>query len=315
MLFDNIHGRYGIRIAIGIFLLVLMKGVGQAIPQPSVNVAIIGSPIIRSGGVLPTTGPVGELGDFSFTNLAPASVSTTNLAAFDTVVLNVASSQMACNVNILTAQQKADLVTFIGTGKKMIIYDSECVPQDYNWLPFPFTTANPGAMGARGVLTIVEENTLSSNDSTSPYFIDANYLSTSTDAVGDMNVMTTYDPNWYIDMSGTNILGVTGPVHTYAMYPAGTDKGLFIYNGLDMDYMGSGTNSLRKIWLQELQQKFNPSDLPGSVSVVGITLEPGTAENTVGQSHTVTARLTDKLGIPQPGQVVTFNTISGPNNG
>ena len=303
------------RIVVGIILLVLIAGAVQATPQPSKNVTIIGSPGISSGGTLPTTGPVGELGDFRFTNLAPGAVSTANLSAFDTVVLNVASSQMACNVNILTAQQKADLVTFIGTGKKMIIYDSECPPQNYNWLPFPFTTANPGARGAHGTLTIVEENTLSSNDPTSLYFINANYLSTSTDAVGDMNVMTTYDPYWYIDMSGTNILGVSGPVHTYAMYPAGTDKGLFIYNGLDMDNMGSGTNSLRKIWLQELQQKFHPSDLPGSVSVVGITLEPGTAKNTVGQSHTVTAKLTDKLGNPQPSIQVNFNVISGPNNG
>lgn len=315
MIKNNIYVGHALGIVVGIILLMLMVDAVQANPQPSINVTIIGSPGIRSGGILPTTGPVGELGDFRFTNLAPAAVSTANLAPFDTVVLNVASSQMACNVNILTAQQKADLVTFIGTGKKMIIYDSECSPQNYNWLPFPFTTANPGARGARGTLTIVEENTLSSNDPLSPYFINANYLSTSTDAVGDMNVMTTFDPNWYIDMSGTNILGVTGPVHTYAMYPAGTDKGLFIYNGLDMDNMGSGTNSLRKIWLQELQQKFNPSDLPGSVSVIGITLEPGTAKNTVGQSHTVTAKLTDKLGNPQPGQVVTFNLISGPNNG
>jgi hypothetical protein len=315
MIKNNTYMGHALRIVVGIILIVLIAGAVQAIPQPSVNVTIIGSPVIMSGGTLPTTGPVGELGDFRFTNLAPGAVSTANLSAFDTVVLNVASSQMACNVNILTAQQKADLVTFIGTGKKMIIYDSECSPQNYNWLPFPFTTANPGQMGAQGTLTIVEENTLSSNDPTSLYFINANYLSTSTDAVGDMNVMTTYDPYWYIDMSGTNILSVTGPVHTYAMYPAGTDKGLFIYNGLDMDNMGSGTNSLRKIWLQELQQKFHPSDLPGSVSVVGITLEPGTAKNTVGQSHTVTAKLTDKLGNPQPGQVVTFNLISGPNNG
>jgi len=247
--------------------------------------------------------------------LAPADVNAANLAAFDTVVLNVASSQMGCNVNILSAQQKADLVSSIETGKKMIIYDSECSPQDYNWLPFPFTTANPGAMGAHGTLTIVEENTLSSNNPADTYFIDASYLSDFTDAVGDMNVMTTFDPNWFVDMSGTNILGITGPVHTYAKFPAGTDDGLFIYNGLDMDYMSYGSKHLRKIWVQELQQVFNPSDLPSGFTVVGITLGPSGVENTVGQSHTVTARLTDLLGIPQPDIQVTFNVISGPNIG
>jgi hypothetical protein len=236
------QSRIAIHIVMACIVGVLMASMGQAIPQPSLNVAIIGSPGIINGGSLPTTGPVGELGDFNFTNLDPSTINASNLAAFDTVVLNVASSQMLCNVNKLTAQQKTDLVTFIGTGKKMIIYDSECSPQNYSWLPFSFNTSNPGAMGAQGTLTIVEENTLSSNNLSSPYFIDANYLSNSTDAVGDMNVMTTFDPNWFVDMAGTNVLGVTGPVHTYAKFPAGTDKGLFIYNGLDMDSMGSGTN-------------------------------------------------------------------------
>lgn len=301
-------------LLIGAMLLVSPPVGATPHPGQSVNVAIIGSPGVINGGTLPTAGPIGELGDFNFTNLAPGAVNATNLAAFDTVVLNVASLQMGCNVNTLTASQKTDLVTFVGTGKKMIIYDSECSPQNYSWLPFPFNTSNPGGLGQIGTLTIVEENTLSSNNVSDPHFINATFLSNFTDAVGDMNVMTTFDPNWCVDMSGTNFLGVTGPVHTYAKYPTGTDTGLFIYNGLDVDTIGFGINSLKKIWVQELQQPFNPSNLPCGVTVVGITLTPPNATNEVGQTHTVTATLIDLLGNPQPGITVNFSVISGPNS-
>jgi hypothetical protein len=246
--------------------------------------------------------------------MSPGDVSAANLTPFDTIVLNMASYAMACSSGTLTDEQKQAIVDAVATGKKLIIYDSECTPgPDYSWLPYPFNTNNPGAMGASGTLTIVEENTLSSSSPASPYFIDATYLGSSTDAVGDMNVMVTFDPYWCIDMSGTNINQVTGPVHTYAKYPAGTDVGLIIYNGMDMDYMPD--SKLLEVWIQELEQPFNPSNLPCGVTVVGITLTPATDTNYVGQSHTVTAKVTDLLGYPVEDVDVTFTVLSGPNAG
>ncbi len=291
----------------------------------SVNVAVIGSTNVGSGGQFPTTtaGPTGAFTDFAFTDVAPASVSAAALGAYDTVLLNVASPEMACSTATLTTGQLTDLVDFVADGKKLIIYDSECATQDYSWLPVPFMTNNPGQLGANGTLTIVENNTLSSNDPMDAHFIDEAMLGTQTDAVGDMNVMTTLDPNWNIDMSGTNATPVTGPVHTYANHGTPGSLGLIIYNGLDVDYMSSFSapdsatpeGNLAKIWLQELQQPFNPDNLPGSVSVVGITLDPETATNPVGTSHTVTATLKDQLGVPQVGVVVAFAVVSGPNAG
>jgi len=301
--------------------------------QPSHNVAIIDSVYVINGGSFPTTttGPIGSFTDFTFFNLSVPNVSLTALGpggvcgpdGCDTVLLNVASYGMYCNINNLTQQQKADLVSFVNLGRKLIIYDSECMAQDYSWLPYQFTTSNPGAMGANGTLTIVEENTLSSSVPASPYFIDTFMLGNQTDAVGDMNVMTTFDPNWFLDMSGTNILGVTGPVHTYATLPLGTDIGLIIYNGLDLDYMNTSTrpdsvypaDNLAKIWLQELQQLFNPSDLPSTNPVVGIALKPDTVTLNLGTNHTVIATLTNLLGEPQAGIQVSFNIDFGPNAG
>ena len=272
------------------------------------------------GGCLPVSGAVGELGDFTFTPMAPVDVNATNLAPFDTAVLNVASVAMACNTNTLSPSQQTDLIYWVAAGHKLIIYDSECYPGpvDYSWLVYyPFTTANPGALGAPGTLTIVEENELSSNDSTSPFFVDASYLGSSTDAVGDMNVMTTLDPAWCVDMSGTNAIGVTGPVHTYAK--TGVDQGLVIYNGLDVDYLMFDDPDLRKVWYQELAHPFDPSNLPCGVTVVGIALGPDFATNYGGEEHTVTAVLTDLLGVPQEGVEVSFAVdgefVAGPNTG
>ncbi len=321
-------------------ILLLSAAIAAANPHTgqSQNVVIIGGSTLDTGdclgsgteannmgftlgGCLPVTGSGGELGDFTFAAMAPSAVSAASLASYDTIVLNMASSAMACDPNSLTSQQKSDIVSSVGSGKKLIIFDSECsvggVGLDYSWLPYPFTTANPGALGAYGTLTIVEENTLSTSNPADTHYIDAVHLGSSIDAVGDMNVMTTYNPNWCLDMSGTNALKVSGPVHTYAKYPSGTDLGLIIYNGLDQNYQGYGLNDpvLRKVWVQELQQPFNPSNLPCGFTVVGITLTPLTATNNVGTSHTVTAKVTDVLGKPIPGVLVTFNVISGPNAG
>jgi hypothetical protein len=51
------------------------------------------------------------------------------------------------------------------------------------------------------------------------------------------------------------------------------------------------------------------------VPVTGITLEPLTANNPVGGSHTVTATVTDSNGNPKSGITVTFAVTAGPNAG
>ena len=255
-------------LTLGIVCLVGTGAWADPHPNQSVNVAIIDSPNVINGGYFPTSG--GDLDDFTFTNLAVGAVNATSLLAFDTVLLNVASSGLYCSTDPLTADQKADLVDFVFAGGKLIIYDSECPTADYSWLPYPFTTDNPGAWGATGTLNIAENNVLSSTDPGDPHYIDAAAIATQTDAVGDMNVMTTRDPAWCLDMEGTNVNTVTGPVHTYARY----GNGFIIYNGFDVDEMPSYDvpNGITKVWIQELQAPFNPSpepDLPCGILVVG----------------------------------------------
>ena len=204
---------------------------------------------------------------------------------------------MNCETSSLTTQQKTDLVNFVTQGGKLIIYDSECAPGqgvDYSWLPFPFTTSNPGALGVhKGSgypwvdLKIVEDNRLSHSNSGDPFFVDAEKIATETDAAGDANVMTTRDVHWCVDMEATNAVdasgqvkapGTMGPTHTYTK-PGSIGKGEIIYNGLDYDDMGAGEppgtatgdQNLAKVFLQELLEAWNPwtpGDKPCLVPVV-----------------------------------------------
>lgn len=335
--------------ALAISIVAFLGLVPRAIALPkSNNVVFIGGSTLTTdvapldnanemsysgGGYLPvegsvgvSTGIIGDFSEFHFSPMLPSAVSASSLASYDTVVLNMAASAMwvtdpnTLNVTFaLDATQKQAIVDWVGAGGKLIIYDSEMslggAGLDYSWLPYPFTTNNPGAMGAAGTLTIVEENVLSSKDPLKPTFIDAVHLGTMTDAVGDMNVMTTHDPNWYVDMAGTNVNGVSGPVHTYARY----GNGLMIYNGLDQDYQADPTaDGLMKIWYLELACAFNltpMTDLPNGTTALGITLSPGSAVNPVGATHTVTAKVAEVTGAPIAGTEVTITVLAGPNQG
>ena len=246
----------------------------------SVEVAIIGSPVIMNGGELATAG--GDFDDFNFynTTVAGLGVNAENLGAggicgvpaCDTLVLNVASAgELNCSTAGLTAAQKIGLNAFVNADSKMIIYDSECTPSvDYSWLTYPFTTTNPGALGAvAGTLIIADQNILSKDvgQGDPSHEIDTTIIATTTDAVGDMNVVALpTDPNWCLDMTGTNAIPATGAVRMYARDGAG----VIIYNGLDEDSNdastvdATGPGQLSKIWLLSLQAGTAGGALPAA---------------------------------------------------
>ena len=94
----------GMFLLIGIFLSLVSQ---QVYADPHVgqsrNVVFIGGSSLNYtwGGNFPTTGPSGELGDFTFSTMDPSGVNAASLAPFDTVVLSVASSAIQCNCNNL----------------------------------------------------------------------------------------------------------------------------------------------------------------------------------------------------------------------
>lgn len=176
------------------------------------------------------------------------------LVDFDTLVLS-----QVCNAGSLPVVTQQAISNWVGEGGKLIIYDSdECyAPVSYNWLPFTFTTSNPGARGSSdGQFIIVAEDSMISADPASPAFIDAAALSgdaagISWVEIGDANVITTSDLHWCGNAEAVNDLGQRGVVHAYSRY----GDGLFIYNGMDTDNISHP--QMTKLLGQELLQAWD----------------------------------------------------------
>lgn len=238
----------------------------EAVVISSSNVALVPGPCgaFSGAGCMPTSGFSGGYAP-SFTNVATSNLPNV-ISNYDTVVL-----LQICNIGSWLGDStwRDALDSWIQAGGKLIIYDSDAcgtLTLDYSNFVFPFSTNNPCQCGSNlGTLEIVEDNTLSSTDPTSPYYIDVAPIEQNTDAVGDASVMLTQDSHWKGDMKAKNTLGFEGFTHTYGEY----GSGLIIYNGLDSDNIGS-SSGLQKIWELELKQQWDPSDLPGGVPVAGI---------------------------------------------
>jgi hypothetical protein len=153
----------------------------------------------------------------------------------------------------------------VTSGGKLIIHDADGTEDnDYSWLPVPATTGTPcsNCGDTDGVAEVVENNTMVSNDPSSPYYIDVEELPVNSDAVGDANVLIAED-SWDVDIRATNSNNVNGAVHAYA-----SDGGLMIYNGFDDDSFEytfpANIGWPAKLYYQELAQQWNPDNLPHS---------------------------------------------------
>jgi len=231
------------------------------------------------GGALPTSGFPGGYAP-TFTNVDPVRIGVTeSLSGFDTVVL-VGICDIGSATFLGNPAWRSTIDGFVAGGGKLIIWDSECQNTDYSNFVLPFTTNNPGQLGANGTLSITEENSLSRSSPFSPRFVDVGLVGSQTDAVGDANVFIGFDPRWCVDMRAINasIGAPARPTHTYAgtakLPGSGLGNGLIIYNGLDKDVLangqgfgtGNGRENLGRIWLFELLQPFNPDGLPCGVA-------------------------------------------------
>ncbi|HEX3693271.1 MAG TPA: hypothetical protein VHU13_07995 [Solirubrobacteraceae bacterium] len=243
----------------------------HAVSQSSGKVAIIDGGGSEDVGSLQLSGslagdPADSFEAFSFTVLSQESISPPVLAEYDTVLLNQVFTTS------LTTEQEQALSKFVTLGGKLIIHDADGTEgNDYSWLPVPaasgFSCQNCG--NTNGEARVVENNTLVSNDPTSPYYVDVEEFPGNTDAVGDANVLLTEDTQWNPDVEATNSQNVGGAVHAYA-----SDGGLIVFNGFDQDALGSslfpsGQDWLDKLWYQELAQQWDPDNLPHSNPVGG----------------------------------------------
>lgn len=227
---------------------------GASIPTGNIFIdSIVGGPTPTSSATDSVT-----YNGMTFTPLARAALSATTLAPYDTLILfevcDIATS--------LTASQHAAINAYLAAGNKILLYDGDrCAAgtggvADYSWFTYPFSTSSPGPQGASGVLTVVENSTLTQGLSSDPF---------NSDELGDANTATTTDPHWFAAAKTTNALGNNGYFLAYAR-----NTGLIIYDGADHWFTSSPTKSLTDLFLNELNQVYDPDNLPGSVPLANI---------------------------------------------
>lgn len=255
-------------------------GVGTSGYSSSANVIVLnenGTPYGAGGaGYFPTS----AASAYDLTYMAADEV--TGVSSFgvnDTVVL-----WEYCSIGDDSTVQSA-LVSFLQNGGKVIIWDSDsCTGSsqaDYSWLSAvgaSFSVSTPGATGSSGgSVTVIENNDFLIDVSTS----DLSYLVSSTDAVGDLNTVTTSSQSWCATLSGTNIAGDTGYASAYTGPGslAGAPGGLLVYTGFDTDYISYGGGSvLTTLILNQLSHGWGnsayTSDLHCSVHITTQQIAP-----------------------------------------
>ncbi len=237
----------------------------------------------ESAGTLQTSGSVigseqDSFEDFGFVDLSQEEITPSTLSQYDTVVLNQVFTKS------LSATQEQTLSNFVTSGGKLIIHDADGTEgNSYSWLPVPAEsgTSCENCGHTDGEAKIIENNTIVSNEPSSPYYIDVNEFPGISDAVGDANVLFSNDPRWDRDIEATNDQNVRGAVDAYAQ-----DGGLILYDGFDTDDIEStfesGNAWLQKIWYDELNQQWNPDNLPHSTPLTGPSGHCGYDSITVG---------------------------------
>jgi hypothetical protein len=231
------------------------------LPEASLNTLAASPPT----GIPPGPG-------FNFIDVDPSTVtSVSDLTPYDTLIFWQFDPGAAP-----AAFQSAVLDWLVSTAGKILIWDSNTYgtlglgPANYTFLSSVganFTTAGPGSTGyTGGTLVVVEETNFTSGIATSPFYIDNASLASSTDALGDENVMVTQSPSWCALQNGTNAIGFSGFVTAYTSLGSINGSGaLIVYSGLDTNYVdfGAGVEMTKMIFF-ELIHGWGP---PGSPEV------------------------------------------------
>jgi hypothetical protein len=307
-------------------------GSAQPVPQPAVHRSSSKVLVLaRTDKVYPPIGysakDAGEnpetsiYGRIAFTRVPPGAVSPTLLdpaEGFDTVVL-----AQVCDIKTSVPDSfKRALVDWVGQGHKLIIQDSDLCDgdntPDYSFLPYHFSTSNPGRKGAESKkLIFVEENGIANSKPGDPAALDVDAWASKANELGDSNTVKDSDPHWCGHLATRNVLNVNGFVETYAHY----GRGLIVYDGFDYDQAGNAP--YHRLVTRELAAPFDPDGLACSARLSDFVLTTEAALRTQdmapgrtykypvtllsNQGYKGTVHLTASVVPPDPSVTVTLD--------
>jgi outer membrane protein OmpA-like peptidoglycan-associated protein len=224
-----------------------------------------------------------NLPGYSYERMYGGMLDAAALEGKETVVLN----NVCFSSRVFGKGQADGLLRWVAAGHKLLIYDADsCNKSGYDFLPYPFTTSNPGAHGASGKrLIVVESDALGSTDKSDAahYFDPQPWAMLSSNQLGDANIVTTEDPHWCGHLFGTNALNANGFMQMYAPYGSGE----FVYGGFDSD--DNNVPGSQRIRTLEFGLPV-PNDLPCTQKVAGgFVIQPNQEGTfTAGKAQTQT---------------------------
>lgn len=167
---------------------------------------------------------------FSYARVNASMLDAALLANADIVVSN-----MLCDPSTFLSKPQTDaLLAWVGAGHKLLIVDADLCPNSkYAFLPYTFTTSNPGAHGASAHRLILAENdALGTSDAAdTSHTLDVGSYTNASNQLGDANVVATKDSHWCGHLFGTNANNSNGFMQMYTTY----GSGIIIYDGFDQD--------------------------------------------------------------------------------
>jgi outer membrane protein OmpA-like peptidoglycan-associated protein len=222
----------------------------------------------------------------SFTRLPAGLLDPAVLAKYQAVMLN----GICKPATFLSQGQISGLLSWVQAGHKLLIYTADMCGggSDFTFLPYPFTSSNPGAAGATSHNLIeVENDALGSLDAADKaHYFDPKPWAAANNQIGDADTVVTHDPHWCGHLFGTNVKNVNGFMQMYAVY----GRGLIIDDGFDHDDDGNpGYEQMRRLELSTPVDGF----LPCTQNVgLAFLIEPSsTAKFTPGKPQTVRAAM------------------------
>jgi outer membrane protein OmpA-like peptidoglycan-associated protein len=207
-----------------------------------------------------------------------------------------------CDASRYLSRGQTDvLLQWVSAGHELLIVDSDgCPSSTYDFLPYPFTTSNPGAQGAPGArLIVVENDALGTRETSDAHFFDPKtFLNNGNNELGDANIVTTQDSHWCGHLFGTNVKHDNGFMQMYATY----GQGVIIYDGFDHD--DGGNTGYQRVRTLELQLPV-PAGMPCTQSVAASFIVQPTTEATftIGKAQTLPFSMEALAGLGWSGHL------------
>jgi outer membrane protein OmpA-like peptidoglycan-associated protein len=217
--------------------------------------------------------------DFTFARLAAGLFDASDLAGYDTVMLD----GLCRPADVISKGELGALTDWVKNGHKLLLLPAGlCASADYTFLPYPMTATAIAKNAAGNALIEPVDDELGVRDpKDTQHFLDTRAWATSSNQLANADLVTTPAGHWCGHLFATDADNLDGFAQAYAPY----GRGVIVFDGFDKsDNENAGYQRMRAL---ELRANAN-GDFPcnadlGAAFAVGpgtlLTFTPGKARS------------------------------------